>query len=111
MVSLYHRCKCSISINHYALDKKACESRALQKSSPIVSPKSSPIVPPQGPSQNGHTETAATREKKGSSVGESEYEKKRRTNIEKNEKLLASLGLADDVAKLGKSLSKKGKKK
>jgi hypothetical protein len=97
--------KCSISINHYALDKKTCDSRAL--------PKSSPIVSPQGPSQDGHTVTVATtsREKKGHSVEESEYEKKRKANIEENKRLFASLGLADDVAKLGESLTKKKRKK
>ena len=95
--------KCSIIINYYALDKKTCDSRAL--------PKSSPIVPPQSPSHNRDTKTAATREKKGPSNRESEYEEKRRANIKENEKLLASLGLGEEVAKLGESLSKKKKKK
>jgi hypothetical protein len=74
-------------------------------------PNLSPIVTPQGltPSQNGHTETVATGEKQGPS--ESEYSKNRKANIEKNKKLLASLGLDGGVSILGESLSKKKKKK
>ena len=45
-----------------------------------------------------------TRNKKGSFASESEYEKKRKANIEENKKLLASLGLGEDVGILGESL-------
>jgi hypothetical protein len=52
-----------------------------------------------------------TGKKKGSSASESEYEQKRKANIEENKKLLSSLGLDKDVGILGKSLLKKEKKK
>ena len=99
LVSLYSF-NCSININHYTIDKKTCDSRAL--------PNLSPIVPPQ--EALSHTSTEATGKKKGSFASGSEYEKKRQANIEENKKLLASLGLGD-VGMLGESLSKKKKKK
>ena len=63
--------------------------------------------------QNGLTETVATREKQGPT--ESEYSKNRRANIEKNNLLMVSLGLdggGGGVGILGESsLGKKKKNK
>ena len=99
LVSLYSF-NCSININHYTIDKKTCDSRALPNLSPIVPPQEAP----------SHTSTEATKKKKGFSASGSEYEKRQQANIEQNKKLLASLGLGEGVGILGESLSEKKKK-
>ena len=107
VISYIHSITCSLNINHFAIDKKTCDSRALSD----LSPTPSPIVTSKGLTQNGLTETVATREKQGPT--ESEYSKNRRANIEKNNLLMASLGLdGGGVSILGESsLGKKKKNK
>ena len=88
-------------INHFAIDKKTCDSRALADLSPALLS----IVTPQD-----CTEPVATREKQGPS--ESEYSKSCRANIEKNNLLMESLGLGGGgVGILEESLLGKKKKK
>ena len=107
VISYIHSITCSLNINHFAIDKKTCDSRALSD----LSPTPSPIVTSKGLTQNGLTETVATREKQGPT--ESEYSKNCRANIEKNNLLMASLGLdGGGVGILGESsLGKKKKNK
>ena len=77
MISYIHSITCSLNINHFAIDKKTCDSQALSNLLPTLSP----IVTPQGLTQNGLTKTVATREKQGPT--ESEYSKNHRANIKK----------------------------
>lgn len=86
-------------INHYTIDKKTCDSRALPTDET-----------PQAPSQNEDTNSEPKTGTPGESQGPSDYSKIREANIAQNKKILDSLGLGKGVGILGESVSKKKKK-